>query len=166
MGRKKKYETVKAFERAVDAYFNSISRQVPMKIPELTGFSNEAKPMYKAVPFKNEAGEQVMTYEYAKPPSVTGLCIFLGMTREALRGYRNREAFADAVESATLRIEDYLAEELMSRRHVEGVKFNLQHNYGWKERSEVEAVVPAAAPMSASEKLALIDELIKNEQNR
>ena len=141
MGRRRKYETAKAFETAVDAYFKSISRSVPMRIRTLVGYSNKGKPLYDVESFKQDNGKPRMTREYAEPPSVTGLCLHLGMSREALREYGEREELADAVATAKLRIEDYLGRELMTSERVEGVKFNLSHNFGWSEKQRIEAAV-------------------------
>ena len=142
MGRRRKYETAKAFEKAVKLYFSGISQIVPLKVDVLVGYTNSGKKKYKLEPITDDDGKMVMTYRYFKPPSVTGLCLHLGMSREALREYGEREGYGEAVRLAKLRIEDYLAEELMMRTSsVEGVKFNLSHNFGWSEKQRLEAAV-------------------------
>lgn len=73
--------------------------------------------------------------------TVSGLCIFLGITRETLNEYeKNQEkGFSDTVKRAKLLIENN-AEELA----VSGVTnptvtiFSLKHNFNWKDRSELD----------------------------
>ena len=147
MGRKKKYETATAFRTAVNAYFRSISRSVPMKYREVVGYSNKGRTLYKAVPLLNDRGKEIMKTEYARPPSVAGLCLHLGMSREALREYGEREEYDEVVQFARLRIEEYLTEELMERDRPDGAKFNLSHNFGWSEKQTVEAAVNSGPVM-------------------
>ena len=141
MGRKRKYATATAFRTAVNAYFRSISRSVPMKYRQVTGYTNKGKPMYEAETILNDRGKPIMRTAYARPPSVAGLCLHLGMSREALREYGEREEYDEVVQFARLRIEEYLTEELMERDRPDGAKFNLSHNFGWSEKQTVEAAV-------------------------
>jgi hypothetical protein len=85
----------------------------------------------------NDAGQVVKVIE--KPYTVTGLCVYLGTTRETLREYMDREEFVDAIKRAKARIENYVEEgSLTGRLNVIASIFNLKNNFGWKDKQEVE----------------------------
>ena len=65
-------------------------------------------------------------------------------------------------------MEAYLEEQLLTReKNVQGLIFNLQNNYGWREKREVElggetrrtvAGSAQARPMSIAEKMAFLEQ--------
>ena len=156
-GRPKKY-TKKRLEAAVEGYFASISRTVQAR--------DEAKqPLY------NDGGEPIRVVEYIKPPTVGGLCLYLGIDRSTWQNYADRKLhpeLAEVTAYAKMRMEAYLEEQLLTReRNVQGLIFNLQNNYGWREKREVElggetrqavAGSAKAQSMSIAEKMALLEE--------
>lgn len=153
--RPKKY-TKKTLEEAIDLYFRSISGL------------REARNGIGA-PILDDDGEPIMVRVYAVPPTVSGLCLYLGIDRSTWQNYLNREAnpdMAGVAEYARARIEAYLEEQLLVReKSVQGIIFNLQNNYGWKNKTEVEfgaETRKTAAGMSLSEKMAAVRELAKN----
>lgn len=142
-GRPKKY-TKKSLQTAVDGYFASISRN---------GDGN------------------AWTAEYKRPPTVSGLCLYLGIDRSTWQNYADRKLhpeFAEITAYARMRMEAYLEEQLLTReKNVQGLIFNLQNNYGWREKREVElgqetrrsvAESAQAGNMSIAEKMALLAE--------
>ena len=141
-GRPKKY-TKKSLQQAVDGYFASIS----------------------------ENGGEAWAAEYRRPPTVSGLCLYLGIDRSTWQNYADRTLhpeFAEITAMARMRMEAYLEEQLLTReKNVQGLIFNLQNNYGWREKREVElggetrqAVSDGARAqsMSIAEKMALLEE--------
>jgi len=156
-GRPKKY-TKKSLQQAVDGYFASISRTVD-------ALDGRGKPMC------NDAGEAIRVTEYVRPPSVGGLCLFLGIDRSTWQNYADRKLHPELAEItayARVRMEAYLEEQLLTReKNVQGLIFNLQNNYGWREKREVElggetrrtvAATAQAGTMSIAEKVALLAE--------
>jgi len=156
-GRPKKY-TKKSLERAVDGYFASISRTVD-------ALDGHGRPM------RNDAGDPIRVTEYVRPPSVGGLCLYLGIDRSTWQNYADRELHPELAEItayARVRMEAYLEEQLLTReKNVQGLIFNLQNNYGWREKREVElggetrrtvAESTGAGGMSIAEKMALLRE--------
>lgn len=156
-GRPKKY-TKKTLGAAVEGYFASISH----KVQAVDGGKR---------PLCNDAGEPIRVTEYIRPPTVSGLCLYLGIDRSTWQNYADRKLhpeLADIAAYAKMRMEAYLEEQLLTReKNVQGLIFNLQNNYGWREKREVElggetrrtvADGAQAQSMSIAEKVALLAE--------
>lgn len=169
MARPRKYKTGKQLERAIDAYFASISRTVVLKESVPTGrYTEKGRPIMEQVPMLNDAGEEITRLEYVVPPSMGDLCLWLGISRETWNTYCDpnmHPEFLDTTTRARARVEAYLEQQLVTReKSVQGIIFNLQNNYGWKEKKEldlgkgaVQAV--AGATMTMDEKLKLLREM-------
>lgn len=165
-GRPRKYKTPAALSRAVEAYFLSITREAKLTEWVDTGERTpRGKPVLAERDVLGADGQPVYRTVYTSPPTVTGLCLALGISRDTWENYAGDAAYsgyADVCRAAKLRLEAYLEEELLSReKGVQGIIFNLQNNYGWREKREVElgeatrrAVRTEA--MTMEEKLALI----------
>lgn len=150
-GRPKKY-TAKAFRDAVEAWFRSITVEA----------YDEA--------VLNLDGEPILRRTYAKPPTISGLCLALGIDRSTWQNYADPEKnpkHAPICEDVRLRIEAYLEEQLLTReKSLQGIIFNLQNNYGWRERHEHAQTVELGAKtrevvaqnLTMDEKFALIRE--------
>ena len=166
--RPRKYKTPAALSRACEAYFLSITREVKLTEWVDTGERTaRGKAVYRERDVLGADGQPVYKTVYTSPPTVTGLCLALGISRDTWENYFDEDmypGYADIVRRAKLRMEAYLEEELLTReKNVQGLIFNLQNNYGWREKREVElgeatrrAVRTEA--MTMEEKLALIRE--------
>lgn len=151
-GRPKKYKSKKALSDAVERYFRSISRTIP------------ARDGYGGI-IRNDDGEEIRVLEYIRPPSISSLCLYLGIDRSTWQNYCDSELhpeFQSITALTRARIEAYLEEQLLTReKGVQGIIFNLQNNYGWRQKQEVELgektrkTMPTAS-MSITEKLAVI----------
>lgn len=80
--------------------------------------------------------------QYVVPPSIAGLCLQLGIDRSTWQNYADpalHPELADVAAEARARIEAYLEQELLTReKGLQGIIFNLQNNYGWRQKQEVE----------------------------
>ena len=126
-GRPRKYKTKKALETAIDGYFNSISRTVPVICGREQAENDDGEPMYQT--------------QYLRPPTISGMCLYLGIERSTWQNYCDRKLhpeFAEITAMARGRIEAYLEEELVTRDKVQGIMFNLQNNYGWRNKPDRE----------------------------
>jgi len=128
---------------AIKRYFASISRTVEAQERYDTGeVTGKGQPIYRTRPIVNDQNEKILVTEYIKPPSMTGLCIFLDITRETWREYCDpvlNPQFVDTTTRTRARMENYLEEQLVTReKTVQGIIFNLQNNYGWRDKREVE----------------------------
>lgn len=160
---------------AVDKYFNSIRVVRPLILAEIDyqeqpdgSFSVEldafGHPKKKFVRPVAADGTPATEELWIKKPSMAGLCLFLGIHRSTWAEYGKKKAYADTVERARGRVEDYLAGKVLEKSSAAGAKFSLQHNCGWKERQEISLdrqTREAIKPQSAQRKLELLAELKK-----
>ncbi len=164
MGRDKRFNG-KSFEAAVNRYFKSITRTKTAQERIPTG--EKDKDGHEIFEFKdicNDKGKPIKFTEYVVPPSVTALCLFLGIHRDTFASYAKQEEFSDTVTRARGRIEAYLEEQLMTGKKVQGVIFQLKNNYGWKDQRELELGKETretmAENLSLAEKMALIKSVV------
>lgn len=124
-GRPMLYESKEELERKIEEYFDKCAGHMLE--------DDEGKPVL------NKWDEPVILG--AKPPTMTGLALFLGFSgRQTLLNYHERQEFMDAITRAKSRIEAYAEARLYDKEGVNGAKFNLQNNFGWRDKQEVEAV--------------------------
>lgn len=163
MGRPKKY-TERTLRKAVEEYFDSITREVAMTEKVDTGQKDaDGHKIFENVPVINKRGEQVKITEYLVPPTVGGLCEHLGIHRSTWAEYCDENAhpeFSDTTTRTRGRMREYLEQQLLIRKDVKGVIFSLQNNYGYTERREVDfgpqasrALTAAAVPMEEREEI-------------
>ena len=151
-GRPRTYKSAAALEKAIEGYFASISRTVTVR--SLNGD-----------PILNDAGQEIKTTEYLIPPSVQELALYLGIDRRTWLNYCDPERhpeFSAVTARTQLRLEAYLVRESMTReKGLHGITFNLEHNYGWARRTEVELgektrKTAQVQQLTMAEKMALI----------
>lgn len=138
MGRMKKY-TAAALNKAVKRYFAGISRYVPVMESYDTGKKdNMGHIVYAEREVINQLGERVLKLNYLTPPSLGGLCLYLGISRETWSEYsRDRETAATCRYAREL-IQLWNEEELLTRKDVKGIIFNLQNNFGYTDKKDVQ----------------------------
>lgn len=157
-GRPAKY-TAASFKAAVDRYFRGIATKMPV-----SGVCNMD-------------GNEIERVYYVIPPTISGLCLALGIDRRTWQNYADPtkhggteerpSAYARVCEDVKLRIEAYLNEQLLTReKSLQGIIFNLSNNYGWAEKHEHSQVVEfgektretMAQNLTMDEKFALLRE--------
>lgn len=159
IGRPRKYEKAATLRAAIERYFDSISRPV-----EMTNLNGDV--------IRNDDGEPYTMVEYLRPPTVSGLCLFLGIDRSTWNNYcdpKLHPEFWEVTAQTRARIEAYLEEELLTRpgKDARGIIFNLQNNYDWRQKQEVELgaetrKTTSVAAMSLEEKMAIIAKAQQN----
>lgn len=122
------------FSKRINRYFNSISYY-----EEVLNDAGE--------PAIDIDGEKIIKVVYATPPSILGMCLSIGINRETLLEYSNREQFADTIKQAKAKVEQYLADQLNRTTQVAGIIFNLKNNFGWKDVQTVENTGPNGGPL-------------------
>lgn len=167
-----------SLEKASRGYFASISYEVPIlrtePVLDEQGFplpDSYGHPRVRYVPVVTASGEKAMETRWIQPPSIQGLCLHLGIDSSTFSRYMNPERddpasqkLAKAASKAKAVVEMYLIARLEDKGASSGAKFNLQHNFGWREKREIELGAGAqratmAANMTMEEKLALLKEI-------
>lgn len=180
-GRPKKY-TAAGFQRACEAYFNSICYQ-EKKLKRVIVMGEDGTPVmddkghirYRYEQIKTADGKLAYETVWIEPPSLTGLCLYLGIDRATFSRYgtydpdnpEESEKFCNTVSRARGRVEAYLEGRLEDKSAARGAIFNLQQNFGWKEKKEVElgpgaqnavAVGAGLQGMTMADKIAMLKE--------
>lgn len=123
MGRPKIFSSKKKLEKAVDKYFESLKGRV------LTDDDGEF--------ILDKNGSPIILPD--KPPTTAGLCRALGFhSRQTLLNYRHDGEFAEVVDDAMLRIEEYTEARLFDRDGANGAKFSLANNFKWNDKKVME----------------------------
>lgn len=139
LGRKKKYSAA-TLRKAVDRYFQSISRVADVTEEVWTGELDEnGHRVYERVPVKNQLGETVRRVEFLLPPEEGALCRALGISTTTWESYGRTEGMAEIVEDAKDTIRAWLWREMLTRsgKDVKGIQFNLENNYGASQRQSI-----------------------------
>lgn len=123
MARPVKYETPEEMQRVIDLYFLACKVRMQDNQDLLIGLSEEDILIINDVE--------------STSPGVAGLAYTLGMTRQSLCNYENKDGFFDTIKRAKLRVEISLENKLAGQA-VTGSIFNLKNNFGWKDKTETE----------------------------
>ena len=71
------------------------------------------------------------------PFRITGLALWLGMTKETLYQYEKRPFFSDSVKRARLKIEDQHVRDVLTKQQIGGPIFVLKACFGYKESNDL-----------------------------
>lgn len=136
IGRPRKYETAEQLAAVIKHYFDSITITRPAVEKYVDGIDAKGKPIYKERPVITNAGTQFMEVTWITHPSIVGLCLHLGISRQTLSRYAKDAQFRDTIMRARARVEAYVAGLLYDPNSVSGAMFNLKNNFGWKEAKQ------------------------------
>lgn len=140
-GRPRTYKTAAALRKAVEEYWDSISYQTPVVISTPSGYVDEHGNVEYKTTVLNEkmdgTGAFKLERKFFTPPSTAGLLLHLGISRSTWSEYREKEDLGPVVREWDLRYEAYLVGQLEKGKHVSGVIFNLEHNYGWRHKADI-----------------------------
>lgn len=165
-GRPKKY-TAARLEKALEEYFDSITREIEVTEDVDSGRRDEkGHVVYTRVPVKNRRGETVKVVEYVIPPEVSGICRHLGIDCATWSRWSDDPELKDVVGRTREKLLAWNLHELITRegKNVRGIEANLRLNYGLSERKEIELGERAAKSLTAatvplSEREAILREI-------
>ena len=69
-------------------------------------------------------------------PTMAGVCVALGICKQSLSNYYEREGFSELIDFARLRVEAKVEEILLYDKAGAGAIFWLKNNAGWSDRTE------------------------------
>lgn len=130
VGRPLKFKTVEELDLAIQRYFDEQDPHV-VKHMEASGFNERGQTMWTT--------REIMTEQ--RPYTMSGLARALGLSRQALLEYSQREKYGDSIQAAKDRCQEY-AESQLFGPYANGAKFNLINNYQgkyqpWAEKQEI-----------------------------
>lgn len=158
--RTERFSDAEELRRAVDGYFSSISRTVDAVEHRETGEKDAAgRKMTKDLPILSDAGEQIRYREYVVPPTLWGLCEYLGISLETWQAYCDGSrypAYQAAAARAAGHFREWNERELLTRKDVRGVIYHMENS---QTATQSGVTRPAGADMSLAEKRALLETL-------
>src|SRR4051794_28649480 len=126
VGAPLKFKTKAELDMAIQTYFDECDPHVEERMVA-TGVNANGETMF--------ATRKILTEQ--KPYTMSGLARHIGLTRQSLINYKNRDEFFDSIVDAKQRCEEYWEGRLDSK-HDRGAAFNLTNNYdGWRNRQEL-----------------------------
>src|SRR3954449_3778725 len=134
VGRPLKFHTVEELDLAIQNYFAECDPHTTKALVE-TGRDSKGNMLFDT--------RTVLTEQ--KPYTMSGLARALGISRQALLDYSEREEFLDSIAMAKQRCEEY-AEGQLFGPYANGAKFNLQNNYQGKYQPWTDKQVIAGDP--------------------
>ena len=127
-GRPPLYKSVKDIEVMIDKYF--------------TYCDNRIKTIYS-----EKAGDDIQISD-PEPYTMSGLAYYLGMDRQTLINYTNKDQFFDTIKRARDRVEMDLDRRLNDKAtFTTGQIFSAKNNFGWKDESKVENTIKTYKPL-------------------
>jgi hypothetical protein len=116
-GRPLKFKTIEELQSMIDEYFEYCDSRI------------------KEVHTKEG---DVIAITHPAPYTMSGLARRLGVTRQTLVNYGNRELFFDTIKEARDKVQEDIETRLMETSNQSGAIFNLKNNFDWKDKREVE----------------------------
>ena len=105
------------------------SRGQPPKYKDRESFQKKIDEYFASITDKDG--------EYKKPPTVSGMAIYLGFVdRRSMYHYRDKDEFYSSVKRAIARVEAYSEEKAAGGSRCAGNIFILK-NFGWTDRQEI-----------------------------
>lgn len=84
-----------------------------------------------------------------EPYSITGLALYLGVTRACLTNHSKRDDIAHVIEYAKLRCENVLEKRMIDGAPPTGMIFILKNNYGWTDKMEIDQTISGTVSLSS-----------------
>lgn len=125
-GRPLKFETVEKLDRAISAYFDMCDPHTQRRVVDC-GINEKGETIWRE--------REVMTEQ--QPYTGSGLARALGITRDTLIDYKERDQFSDSVQAAYERCHEW-AESQLYGRSATGAAFSLKNNWSWRDRQEID----------------------------
>lgn len=117
VGRPLIFKTLEELQIKIDDYFANCDNRI--------------------ITIHNKEGEDIGLTK-AEPYTMSGLALSLGIARQTLIDYENRDEFLDAIKKARQKVEQDVERRLMETNNQTGAIFNLKNNFGWRDKTETD----------------------------
>lgn len=139
MARRRKYSK-KALRDAVQAYFDSITRVVEIKERVDSGKRDSyGHIIWDLVPVKNKLDEVAKMTEYLVPPTISGLCLYLGIVSSTWSRWSDKDQYPEyreIVEEVREKLLAWRMEQVVTRKDVRGLIWDMEVNHGCGKKEE------------------------------
>lgn len=139
MGRGRKY-AAKTLRETVDRYFKSITREIKLTEKRDTGRKDGyGHKIFEESPILNQLEEQATLTEYLVPPTIGGMCRYLGVETSTWSRWCDANKYPqykDIVEDVYDRLLTWKNEQVLLRKDVKGLIWDLEVNHGCGKRQE------------------------------
>lgn len=125
-GRPLKFKSVEELQIAINAYFDRCNPHIEQRVID-GGINQQGETIW--------IKRAVMTEQ--EPYTVSGLARALGISRQGLLDYGDRDEFLDTVADAKERCHEFAEKQLYGRAGT-GAAFSLKNNWGWRDRQEID----------------------------
>jgi len=117
---------------------------------------------FESVDKENERRKlQRFMTDKVKPYTISGICVYLGISRDTWSEYGKQEGYSDTIKIARLIVENYVEEGLLNGSvNPIGAIFNLKNNFDWVDKREL-TVGQAEPPEPTPELLEMYRSKIK-----
>lgn len=126
VGRPLAYKTVQDLDQAISAYFDLCDPHTQRRLVDC-GMNDAGETIWRS--------REVLTEQ--QPYTVSGLARALGIDRDTLINYRNRDEFFGSVQAAYERCHEFAESQLYGRAQS-GAAFSLKNNWGWEDKKQVD----------------------------
>ena len=131
--------TPEQLAKAVAMYFASITRRVAVTEEVATDRRDAyGHVVYEQKPVRNALDEPLYREEFLVPPTVLGLCLYLRIHRDTWASYCKDEEYSDTTSYVRGRLQCWREEQLLTRKDIAGIKFDLENNYGYREKQQIQ----------------------------
>ena len=126
VGRPVKYKSVEELDTAIQSYFDMCDPHLEDRLVE-SGVDERGETIFLK--------RKLMTEQ--QPYTVSGLARALGITRDTLINYKERDEFSDSIARAYERCHEW-AERQLCGKAASGAAFSLKNNWNWRDKQEVD----------------------------
>lgn len=116
-GRPVKFKTVKDMQKVIDEYFIWCDE--------------------RAIKKADDSGKEFFV-SFPAPYTMSGLARRIGLSRQGLIEYSDKEEFSDAIKEARSRVHEDVETRLMDGKAQSGAIFNLKNNFGWRDEQHTD----------------------------
>lgn len=117
VGRPVKFKTVEALQKVIDEYFVWCDE--------------------RAIKKADDNGKEFFV-SFPAPYTMSGLARRIGLSRQGLIEYSEKDEFSDAIKEARNRVHEDVETRLMDGKAQSGAIFNLKNNFGWKDEQHTD----------------------------
>ena len=87
---------------------------------------------------KDENEKRKVCKDKIKPPTMSGICVFLGISRDTWSEYAKKPEFSETIKKTRTIVENFVEEGLLNGSvNTIGAIFNLKNNFGWVDKIDI-----------------------------